>query len=135
MRYVFNPTVSLSKIPSDTKDVHLTRPVKLIEIKKLIKKCMIESISMSKSCFDRLSTKTKKFLKQKNIDYSVEEKRGRALSLSMDEMLRVIELRKDYQTLREIERLTNVPKSTVHYLVKYANRSKIKKDGEVIYLK
>ena len=41
----------------------------------------------------------------------------------------------DYQSLREIERLTEIPKSTVHYLVKYAEREKIKKGNTTIYLK
>jgi len=53
----------------------------------------------------------------------------------MDKMLQIIELRKDYQTVREIEKITNIPKSTVHYLLKYADRGKIRKGANVVYLK
>jgi len=44
-------------------------------------------------------------------------------------------MRKDHQTLREIERVTGIPKSTVHYLQRYAQRAKIKNGKNIVYLK
>ncbi len=83
----------------------------------------------------RLPLKTQKKLKDKGITIALEKRRGRAIDLPMDKMLQIIELRKDYQTVREIEKITGIPKSTVHYLLKYADRGKIKKGQNVVYLK
>jgi len=83
----------------------------------------------------RLPTKTQKKLKEKGITLGIEKRRGRAIDIPMEKMLQIIELRKDYQTVRDIEKITGIPKSTVHYLIKYADRGKIKKGANVVYLK
>jgi len=65
----------------------------------------------------------------------MEKRRGRALDLTMEQMLEIIEMRKDYQSIREIEKVMDIPKSTVHYLLKYADRGKIKSGSNIMYLK
>jgi hypothetical protein len=135
MKYSISDHTSIDKIPADTEAIHLTRPVKIDTLEKLIKKCRIKEVTISNSCFNRIPNKTKKLFKDNGISISIEEKRGRAIDIPLEKMLEVIQLRKDYQSVREIERLTGIPKSTIHYLVKYAGRAKIKKGKQVVYLK
>ncbi len=135
MKYAITEHTNIDSIPRDTTEIHLVRPIKWDNLNTLITKCPIKTITISTSCLKRLPTKTQKRLKDRGIQMSVEKRRGRAIDLPMDKMLQIIELRKDYQTVREIEKITGVPKSTVHYLLKYADRGKIKKGQNVVYLK
>jgi hypothetical protein len=135
MKYAVSNKTNLEKIPRDTEEIHLTRPIKAKTLKKLLEKCHIRKITLSGSCFNRLSPKTKKIAAEKGIAFATEKKRGRAISIPLKTLLYIIELKKDYQSIREIEKLTGIPKSTVHYLVKYAERAKIHKGKEIIYLK
>lgn len=81
-----------------------------------------------------MSKKTTGRLKEKNVELSLGEARGRPLNISFEKIKEVLELRKDYQSLRKIEKLTGVPKSTIHYLIKYASRQKVRGGKKVIYL-
>jgi hypothetical protein len=135
MKYSISDHTIIDRIPSDTKEIHLTRPAKHELLEKLLKKCSIKEITLSKSCFDRIPKKTKEIFKDNGINLIIEQKRGRAIDIPLEKMLEIIELRKDFQSIREIEKLTGVPKSTIHYLVKYAERAKIKKGKQVVYLK
>ncbi len=135
MKYAITEHTNIDSIPKDTTEIHLVRPIKWDNLNTLITKCPIKTITISTSCLKRLPTKTQKRLKDKGITMSLEKRRGRAIDLPMDKMLQIIELRKDYQTVREIEKITGIPKSTVHYLLKYADRGKIKKGQNVVYLK
>lgn len=136
MKIAVYPQTRIEDIPRETDAIHLVRPVGRKKIEKILEKCSgCRELSMSKSCFKRLPEKTRKVIEKKGAMIGVESKRGRAISLPLEKMLRAIELRKDFQSLREIERLTEIPKSTVHYLVKYAHREKIKKGNTTIYLK
>ncbi|MFA5357605.1 MAG: hypothetical protein WC308_01650 [archaeon] len=135
MKYAISNKTNIEKIPSDTEEIHLTRPIKVKSLKKLLAKCHIRKITLSGSCFQRLSPKTKKIVAENGIELATEKKRGRAISIPLKTLLYIIELKKDYQSIREIEKLTGIPKSTVHYLVKYAERAKIHKGKEIIYLK
>ncbi|MDD4251085.1 MAG: hypothetical protein PHX27_02735 [Candidatus ainarchaeum sp.] len=135
MKYGIDEHTNISRLPKDAHEIHLIRPIKKSKLDELITIRQIKKISLSESCYKRLPEKTLKNLKDSNIELSIEKKRGRALDISLETMLQIIELRKDYQSIREIERLTNTPKSTVHYLLKYAERGKIKKGSTIIYLK
>ena len=135
MKYSITEETNIENIPRDTEEIHLVRPIKRDKLISLVTRCPIKTITLSTSCFKRLPRKTQKKLKEKGISLSIEKRRGRAIDIPMDKMLQIIELRKDYQTVREIERITNIPKSTVHYLLKYADRGKIKKGANVVYLK
>jgi hypothetical protein len=135
MKYSITEETDIEKIPKDTAEIHLVRPIKKDKLFNLIARCPIRTITLSTSCLKRLPTKTQKKLKEKGISLGIEKRRGRAIDIPMDKMLQIIELRKDFQTVREIEKITSVPKSTVHYLLKYADRGKIKKGSNVVYLK
>ena len=135
MKCAVNEHTSPTKIPKDTTEIHLVRPIKKELLEEILSTRAIKKISMSDSCFKRLPAKAKARLKEKGIELSMEKRRGRALNVTMEKMLEIIELRKDYQSVRAIEKVTGVPKSTIHYLLKYADRGKIKKGSTVIYLK
>ena len=135
MKYSITEETNIDSIPKDTVEIHLVRPISWTKLNSLTGKCPIKTITLSNSCLKRLPTKTQKKLKEKGISLALEKRRGRAIDIPMDKMLQIIELRKDYQTVREIEKITNIPKSTVHYLLKYADRGKIRKGANVVYLK
>jgi len=135
MKLAITEDTKIENVPKDTTEVHLVRPIKKEKLEALLKKCAIRAITLSGSCLKRLPTKTQKLIKGKGIDVKVEKRRGRALSMQLDKMLQVIELRKDYQSVRDIEKITGIPKSTIHYLLKYADRGKIRKGNTIVYLK
>jgi hypothetical protein len=135
MKCAITEFTEIEKVPKDITEIHLVRPIKKEKLDALLNKCRITKISLSTSCLKRLPSKAQKKIKEKGIQLSIEKRRGRALDFPLEKMLQMIEMRKDYQSIREIEKVTGIPKSTVHYLLKYADRGKIKKGSTVIYLK
>jgi len=136
MKIAIKQETNANQLPRDTEDIHMVRPVKQKTLKEIVEKCAaLKKISLSKSTLARLPEKTKKLLKEKRMELNIESSRGRAIGIGLEKMLHVIEMRKDHQPLREIENITGIPKSTVHYLVKYSQREKIKKGKDVVYLK
>ena len=135
MKCAVDENTSILKIPKDTTEIHLIRPIKKEKLDEILSQRSIQKVTLSESCYKRLPKKAREKLKEKKIEMSTEKRRGRPLNVSMEKMLEIIELRKDYQSIREIEKLTAIPKSTIHYLLKYADRGKIKKSGTIIYLK
>ena len=110
MKYSITEETNIDSIPKDTAEIHLVRPIKWDKLNSLITKCIIKTITLSTSCLKRLPSKTQKKLKEKGVSLAVEKRRGRAIDITMDKMLQIIELRKDYQTVREIEKLTGIQK-------------------------
>lgn len=136
MKVSIYPNSKLSGLPENIGSIHLVRAMKEKKLKRLLKRVSgIKKITMSPSCFKRLSSKAKEFLKKQDIEIKVKSERGRAISIPLEKMLKVIEMRKDFRPLREIEEITGIPKSTIHYLEKYSNRRKVKNGKNVIYLK
>ena len=86
------------------------------------------------SCFRRLSAKARRLLDSSGAEVVIEQARGRPISLPMEKIIEVAELHRDERTFREIEGITGIPKSTCHYLLKYAQRQKIGSGGKVVYL-
>lgn len=134
MKYSIWPNANLNQIAKETNELHLVRPIALKKLQLLCLKRPIQRISCSQSCLKRLKPKTKKWLEEKGISIEVQQKRGRPLKTSLRKMLVVIELAKDHRSYREIERTLEVPKSTAHYLVRYAQRDKIKRNGSTVFL-
>ena len=134
MKYSVTAETDLKKIPENAQELHLVRPVKKGLLEAIFKRCNIRKISLSKSCSKRLGGKTKKFLKEEGIEVVEQHNRGRALSLGLDKIKQVAEYHKDHLSVRKIEKLTGIPKSTIHYLLKYAERSKVKSGKQVVYL-
>ena len=136
MKYSIYLVTNLKKIPPETEEVHISRPVKLKTLQKLVRKCRkLQRITLSKSCLQRMGKKNKAFLKKKEIELALQKNKGRPLSIDLEKMLRIIELKRDYRSYSEIALITGVPKSTAHYLIKYAHRSKIRQGEQVIHLK
>ena len=136
MKVAVYPNTRSAEIPVETDSIHLVRPLGAKKLEKIFARCPgCRNVTMSKSCSKRLSPKSKAFLKKAGVEVHEESRRGRAIGIPLEKMARAVELRKDFQSLREIERLTSIPKSTVHYLIKYAHRDKVKKGNMTIYLK
>ena len=136
MKYSVYPETRPEKIPADTEAIHLVRPVKKELFEKILRKCRgLGKISLSNSCLKRIPAKTRKELSKRRIELRIEASRGRAIEIPLEKIMHLTEMRKDFQSLREIEKTTGIPKSTVHYLEKYAKRGKVKKGSEVIHLR
>jgi len=126
---------NVQNTPKDTTEIHLVRPIKKEKLDWLLNNRAISKITLSASCLKRLPKKAQKKIKEKGVGISIEKRRGRPIDLPIEKIKEIIELRKDYQSIRDIERITDVPKSTIHYLLKYAERTKIKKGNTIVYLK
>lgn len=136
MKYSINGDTNIASVPSDIEEVHIVRPLPRKKMEALLKRCKeLRAISMSKSTYKRLSRKGLGLLKEKGIEIKIVEERGRAIGIPLEKMMQAIEMRRDFRPLREIEQVTGIPKSTVHYLAKYSLRRKIKKGKTIIYLK
>lgn len=134
MKYSVNPSTSMNSIPLDAGRIHLSRPIRIKLLRELLEKRKIREMSLSYSTMQRLSRKARELIKGKGIVLVEDSSRGRALESDLEQILRINELRKDYKSIREIERMTGIPKSTVHYLLNYAQRHKVKKKGKTVYL-
>ena len=136
MKYAVNPNTPIRKIPPETQEIHLVRPVKKEKLSQLLKQCIaLRTIYLSKSCDSRLSEKARKKIKEKGIGLAREDSRGRAINMDLKKLLNIVEMVKDGRSLREIESVSGIPKSTVHYIVKYAERTKLRDGRQIIYLK
>lgn len=134
MKYSVMPDADVKKIPENAQELHLVRPVKKSLLEAIFRKCQIRKITISKSCAKRLGGKTRKFIRENNVELVEQQNRGRALSLGLEKIQQIVEYHKDHLSYRKIEELTGIPKSTIHYLVKYANRSKVKSGKQVVYI-
>jgi hypothetical protein len=123
-------------VPSDAESIHLVRPLSHEKMQALIRRCKnLKTISMSASTHRRLAGKVKGLLEEKGLRVILTSERGRAIGIPLAKMKQAIEMRRDFRPLREIEQVTGIPKSTIHYLEKYSLRRKIKRGNTVIYLK
>lgn len=127
-----------SKIKSLNKDcqiLHITKSFSYKEIKRIINKCKnLQKITVSRSTKNRLSTKTKNLIKKNNLKLYTKKEQGRPIEISMDKLRKIIEMYKDH-SYRELSDKLKVPKSTIHYLIKYSKRKKLKEGKKIIYLK
>jgi len=130
------PGMALKDIPKEATQLHFVRPIKKELLEKILKKCGgLRQATLSKSCLARMPKKNIALIRKKGIAIGTETRAGRPISVPLEKMQQALEMRKDYQSLREVEKVTGISKSTVHYLEKYAQRAKIKNKGKVIYLK
>ena len=130
------PEMALKDVPKEAVQLHFVRPVKKEMLEKILKKCIgLKQVTLSKSCLARMPKKNIAMLEKKDIAIRTEARAGRPISVPLEKLQQVLEMRKDYQSLREVEKVTGISKSTVHYLEKYAQRAKIKNGKKVIYLK
>jgi len=99
----------------------------LSELKRLFSKCpALKDVSTNESCIRRMPPKTRGLFEDRGVALHVTGNRGRAIEVELGRMAQAIDMAKDGMSMRHIEKVTGIPKSTVHYLVKYAERTKIK---------
>lgn len=134
MKYSVWPETNAKKIPAEATELHLARPLGLKKLQALCANRPIEKVSCSDSSFRRLKSKTMEWLKKQGIEIQVQAKSGRPLKIPLHKMQEVVELVKDHRSYREIEKTLEVPKSTAHYLVRYAHRDRIKQNGTTVFL-
>ena len=134
MRFPVWPDTHATQIPDSVEEIHLVRPLAKKKLLELVDKKKVKKVFLSKSCLSRLGQKKAGLLREKGIELVVDSMRGRALGIPLDRVREVVELHKDFQSFRKIEKLTGIPKSTAHYLVRYAVRQKIKDKNSTIYL-
>ncbi len=135
MIYPVDVKTSLSSIPREAKQIHLVRAIGAKKLAQLLERCgSLSKISVSRSCSERICPKSRKLIKGKGVFLVEAEHRGRAIGMELEKMLKVIDMHRDDKTYREIERLTGIPKSTIHYLVRYAERAKVKDGARTVYL-
>lgn len=111
-------------------EVHLVRPITIKEFKQNFAKKKV--IYMSKSTYERLAETIKTLISKKKIRIVFEKIPGRPIEKDPSKLHRAVSLYKSGIPLRDIEKKTEIPRSTVHYLVKKAKRNKIK-NKSVIY--
>jgi hypothetical protein len=112
--------------------IHLSRPLALSDIMPLVE--VKKKFTMSQSTFDRLSKRSKEFLKDNKVRIKIITKQGRPINLSTKEILHLIELNNAGFSYRKIGKKTGLPKSTIHYLIKSATRNRIKYKGMTVFL-
>lgn len=134
MKSVLYADSSIENVPRNAEEVYLARPLKIKKLEKLLKRSPIKKIFLSNSSSKRLPSKTKKFLQEKEIELVLDSRRGRAIELDLQKIAQLRELKEDGRSYREIEKELFVPKSTCHYIVKYADRSKVKNGKNTIIL-
>ena len=136
MKCSLQSPADISKVPGDAESIHLVRPLSYEKMLALIKRCKrLKSVSMSASTHGRLARKVKRLLEEKGLRIILTSERGRAIGIPLAKIKQAIEMRRDFRPLREIEQITGIPKSTIHYLEKYSLRRKIKRGCTIIYLK
>ena len=130
------PETALREIPKEAMELHFVRPIRKKLLEEIQSKCPgLRQVTMSKSCLARMPKPQVKMLEKNGVKIALETRVGRPISVPLEKMQQALEMRKDFQSLREVERVTGISKSTVHYLEKYAERTKIKNGKRVIYLK
>ncbi|MEW6294946.1 MAG: hypothetical protein AB1467_01465 [Candidatus Diapherotrites archaeon] len=135
MIYLVDKETRIESIPVECTSIHLVRPIKAAKLKQLIERCELREISASPSTFRRLNIKAMQLIEGAGITILQEKRKGRPLDIELNKILEINELKNDYKSLREISRITGIPKSTIHYLVKYAAKNKVKKGRNSIHVK
>ena len=113
--------------------VHFSRPPTLAKLRSAISAGQ-GKFFMPASSFARMSTKARALLDKSGTQITIESYRGRPIEITVEKLREIIELHRDERSFRQIEQATGVPKSTVHYLVKYAQRQKLRKGERIVYL-
>ncbi len=135
MHYVVGENTPLGTLPADLEQVHLTRPLSGKKLKLILQRCpSLRVIGLSPSVEKRLAPETRKILNESGIGLARNHRAGRALNIDLNQIKTIADLRKDFLSMREISKRTGIPKSTIHYLLKKAKRTKLKKGKQIIYV-
>jgi hypothetical protein len=130
-----NDSKSINKINNRCTELHITQAFSQKIILKIITKYNnIKIITVSRSTKERLSDATKKLLRKNKIKLYTKKEQGRPISISIVKLNKILHMYKDY-SYRELAEKLDIPKSTIHYLIKKSKRRKIKDGNKIIYLK
>ncbi|HLD80747.1 MAG TPA: hypothetical protein VJA40_01980 [archaeon] len=116
----------------EAREVHLVRPLSLARVRELVQR--VDSISMSRHTFGKLSVKARRELEGVGVLVIGNAGAGRPLGVPLDKIQEVYDLKREGLSVRQIASETGVTKSSVHYLLKYASRGKISVAGKTIHL-
>jgi G:T-mismatch repair DNA endonuclease (very short patch repair protein) len=130
-----NDFKNISKIDASCEELHVTKAFSIKIMEKIVSRCKrLKIITMSKTTKGRIGEKTKDFFKKKKITIAIKNEQGRPIDISPAKLKKIIEMHKDF-SYRELEEKLNVPKSTIHYLIKKSKKKKLKDGKKIIYLK
>jgi hypothetical protein len=130
-----NDSKRVKYINKDCEELHITKSFSKKVIEKIILKCKkLKLITVSKSTRNRFSKNCKKIIQKENIKLYIKKEQGRAIEIDINKLKKIIKMYKDY-SYRELAEKLKIPKSTIHYLIKYSKRKKIKVGKKIIYLK
>ncbi|MCR4369328.1 MAG: hypothetical protein NUV67_05480 [archaeon] len=113
--------------------VHFSRAPSLRQIAKALAAGARE-FYLPKSAHQRIGKKVAAAIEKAGAKIFLENARGRPIGIEMAKLMEIVELHRDHRTFREIEKITGVSKSTSHYLIKYAQRQKIRGKKGIVYL-
>ena len=125
----------LKKVNQSLQKIYIQRPITFKFLKKIIFKLSdLKEIYLSKSTFSRMGKKSLLFIKMKKIKTILANFKGKPLNSLVEKLTEINDFKRDALSIRKISEKTKLPKSTIHYLFKYAKKNKIKKEDLVIIL-
>ncbi len=102
------------------KKVFLPRPVRKDMLEKLLE--VAEKVYMPPSTYNRISKNVREMWRYK---IAVTSSRGRYSSVDIESLKHVLVLSKSGLSIRRIAEETGLPKSTVHYILRYMKKIRI----------
>lgn len=139
MGYILKDSISdftkISNLNTNCEELHITRAFSKKNLVKILTRCKrLKTLSISNSTNQRLSVSLKEFVKKKNITVIIRTEQGRPIDIKVENLQKILQQYKDY-SYRDLEKKLGIPKSKIHYLIKYSKRKKIKDGNKIIYLK
>lgn len=139
MAYIFKDTLSdftkISGINVNCQELHITRAFSKKNLTKILTRCSrLKIITVSNSTNERISKALKDFIKKKGVSIIIKKEQGRPIDIKVEKLQKILQQYKDY-SYRDLEKKLGIPKSKIHYLIKYSKRKKIKDGNKIIYLK
>ncbi|HOW29901.1 MAG TPA: DUF1699 family protein [archaeon] len=139
MAQIFKDTLSdftkISSIATNCEELHITRAFSKKNLSKILTRCpRIKTITVSNSTNERISKALKEYIKKKGIIVLIRKEQGRPIDIKVEKLQKILQQYKDY-SYRDLEKKLGIPKSKIHYLIKYSKRKKIKDGNKIIYLK
>jgi hypothetical protein len=130
-----NDRKKINYIDKNCVELHITQAYSEKTISKILKKYKrLKIITASKSTKERLSKNTIKLIKLHKIKLLTKKEQGRPIGIPIAKLQKILEMYKDY-SYRDLEEKLNIPKSTIHYLIKKSKKKKLKDGKKIIYLK
>ncbi|MFA5745935.1 MAG: hypothetical protein WC932_03680 [archaeon] len=139
MNYTVKDTLSdftkAGQVNTNCEELHITRAFSKAVLNKILSRCKrLKMITISNSTNERLSKAIKEFIKKKEITIAIRKEQGRPIDIKIEKLQKILQTYKDY-SYRDLEKKLGIPKSKIHYLIKYSKRRKIKDGNKIIYLK